>query len=277
MLTTTIKKYIYVSIIKRFHKDIRVGYSKTETVNSAKEIENNVVRQVLLNRTEIHGQIEIDIMADVPSTGTGLGSSSALTIGLLDATYCYIGKRKSAEELAAEACDIEINQLKKPIGKQDQYAAALGDMRYIKFEGNGKVVTEKVKLSEDIRNDLEASMISFYIPNPNREGDKILQHQNSRLATNTKVLEKMRSQAAEGRSYLENGDLEAFAKLLNDAWELKKSLSNKISNPQIDAYYKAGLKLGAVGENSAVRGDPDSLLSCAIPSTMTNLERNSKD
>jgi D-glycero-alpha-D-manno-heptose-7-phosphate kinase len=246
VLSTAIKKYVYVSVIRRFHKDIRIGYSKTETVNSAEEIENQTVRQVLLDR-RISGQIEVDIMADVPGTGTGLGSSSALTVGLLNAIYLYQGKERSAEELAAEACDLEINQLKKPIGKQDQYASALGDMRYIRFSKDGKVTSEKVKMSENTRRDLEENMISFYIPNPNREGDKILKHQNSRLSENAKALEIMRDQAAEGRSYLEDGDLESFAKMLDKAWELKRGLSSKISNPLIDKYYKTGLKLGAIG------------------------------
>lgn len=277
VLTTAIKKYIYVSVIKRFHKDIRIGYSRTETVNSPQEIENQTVRQVLLN-TKISKQIEIDIMADVPGSGTGLGSSSALTVGLLNATYLYEkGERKLPEELAAEACDIEIKQLKKPIGKQDQYASALGSLRYIKFEKGGKVTSEKVKVSKSTKADLGASMMSFYIPNPNRDGDSILKDQNSKLSKNTKSLETMRDQAAEGKSYLESGDLESFGKLLNKGWELKRSLSDKISNSSIDKYYQIGIKSGAVGGKLSGAGGSGFLTFLCDPKHQAKLQSGLKE
>lgn len=247
VLTTAIKKYIYVSVIRRFHKDIRVGYSKTETVNTVEEIEHQTIRQILLNN-KIPGQIEIDIMADVPGWGTGLGSSSALAVGLLNAIHLYKENvSKSTEELAAEACDLEIKQLKKPIGKQDQYAAALGGLRYIRFNKDGSVDSEIVKMSGTTKKDLEASMISFYIADNNRNGDKILADQNSKISHNLKNLETMRDQAAEGKLLLEKGDLESFGLMMNKAWELKRSLSSKISNPLIDKYYQQGLRLGAMG------------------------------
>jgi D-glycero-alpha-D-manno-heptose-7-phosphate kinase len=212
-----------------------------------------MIRQVLLNR-EIKGQIEIISIADVPGTGTGLGSSSALAVGLLNSMYTYQGKKRTEMELAEEACDLEIRQLGKPIGKQDQYAAALGGLRYIRFEKTGKVVSQKVKISEATRKDLEYSLISFYVPyqketsiQPARDGDSILADQNSRLSDNLKALSEMRDQATEGKKYLEAGDLESFGRLLNKAWILKRSLSSKISNPRIDSYYELGMKCGALG------------------------------
>jgi D-glycero-alpha-D-manno-heptose-7-phosphate kinase len=247
VLTTAIKKYVFVAVSNRFNNDIRVNYSQIEIVDSPAKIQHNIARQVLLN-TGIGSKTEITSIGEIPGHGTGLGSSSSFAVGLLNAAYDYLGKPKPQEALAEEACDIEINQLKKPIGKQDQYAAALGGLRYIRFNADGSVRTEIVNLSEDTRKTLEDSLLSFYIPQE-RDSDEILRHQNStsKINENMNALERMREQAEEGRKYLKDGDLEPFGKLLNEAWILKRGLSNKISNSVIDRYYELGMSCGASG------------------------------
>lgn len=246
VLTTSVAKYIYVCLAKSFHENIKLGYTKVESVPKPELLEHELIRTILIH-TGIMREIEIFTMADIPSTGTGLGSSSSLAVGVLNSVYAYKGVSKSKEELADEASHIEIDVIKKPIGKQDQYAAALGGLRYLKFNSDGSVETKKVNIPSSTKKELSESLISFYIQDHERSGDNVLRDQNTKLQQNFETLEKMRDQASIGLELLNNGNLHDFGKLMGKAWDLKRSLSSMITNPTIDNYYQLGVKNGALG------------------------------
>lgn len=245
VLTTSVAKYIHVCIAPSFHENIKLGYTKVESVPTPEQLEHSLMRAILV-KLGVRKGIEIFTMADIPSSGTGLGSSSALAIGTLNGLYSYKGVEKSSGELAEEACDIEINVLKKPIGKQDQYATALGGLRYIRFNNDGTVESERVKISGQTEAELKQNLMSFYVAN-DRDGDGLLKAQNSNISSNMGALEKMRDQAARGRDLLRSGHLQEFGALLDEAWTLKMSLSKSVTNPTINRYYGLAMESGAIG------------------------------
>jgi D-glycero-alpha-D-manno-heptose-7-phosphate kinase len=245
VLSTAIKKYIYVAVNRRFDEKIRVSYSETETVDSADQVKHSLIKECL-KTAGIDKQIEIVTIADVPGHGTGLGSSSSLAVGTIIALKEYTNKPTNFEEAAKEACKIEIGTLKKPIGKQDQYIAALGGFRYIRFNADETVSTYTINLGKNTLEELETNLVSFYIPG-SREGDVILADQRKNIPEKMKILEEMRNQAETGKEAIKNGDLSSFGKLLDKAWQLKSTLSNKISNPTISKFYRMGMDAGALG------------------------------
>jgi D-glycero-alpha-D-manno-heptose-7-phosphate kinase len=245
VLSTAIKKYIYVAVNTKFDDNIRVSYSETENVDSLDKIKHDLVRECMRD-CKIDKKVEIVTIADIPGHGSGLGSSSSLTVGLLNALDAYTNNQRSAAMLAKEACRIEIEVLKNPIGKQDQYIAAFGGFRYIKFFPDEKVSVEPIVLSDNTFEELKNNLISFYIPGL-RASTEILSDQKKNISERIQVLEKMRDQAEEGRDLLKDGDISAFGSLLDQAWKLKSSLSSKISTSTINEYYATGLKAGAMG------------------------------
>ncbi|VVB51320.1 Galactokinase [uncultured archaeon] len=247
VLSTTINKYMYISSHRFFDVDkIRVKYSKTETASNVNEIEHPIVREVL-KKFKIEGAIEISSNADVPA-GTGLGSSSSFTVGLLHNLYARQGKHTTKEKLAEEACDIEISRLKEPIGKQDQYAAAFGGLNVLTFSPTGKVAVEPIHLKKDTFEELQKNLLMFYTGDQ-RKTSAILEEQKKNMQSEDKVetLKKMVALVGELRNALYNGDLNEFGQLLNQNWTLKQKLASKITNPQINAHYEKALKNGALG------------------------------
>jgi D-glycero-alpha-D-manno-heptose-7-phosphate kinase len=245
VLSSAIDKYIFVIIKKRFDDKIRVGYTRTEMVDSLDEVQHELVRESL-RLTGITRQVELATMGDIPSQGSGLGSSSTVTVGCLHALYAYKGQLVDAETLARQACQIEINILGKPIGKQDQYIAAYGGLRFLRFRPDESVAVEEVTLSGELRRALDERLLLFFT-GITREASTILSRQVAKMGASMAVLRALKDLAVEGRRSLEQGQLDRLGALLDEGWGLKRQLAEGISNDQIDAMYQAARRAGALG------------------------------
>ena len=246
VVSTAIDKFIYVIVKERFDDKIRIGYSKTELVDSVDEIEHDLVRESM-KMVGINSGIEISTMADIPSEGSGLGSSSSVTVGLLNALYAYKGVYCPRDTLAEQACKIEIDILGKPIGKQDQYIASYGGFRKFEFHNNDEVVVRTIDLVDDEKRQINEYLMLFYT-GISRKADNILQDQVSRMPDNMETLREMRKQAeflAEQLSVIKN--LECIGNTLLTGWDNKIKLSKGICNQQISALVDKALKAGASG------------------------------
>lgn len=252
VLSSTIDKYIFVVIKERFDDKIRVGYTRTELVDDIDELEHELVRECL-RRTGITRRVEVSTMADIPSEGSGLGSSSTVTVGLLNAMYTYLGTPKDQATLAREACEIEIDVLHKPIGKQDQYIAAFGGQRFIRFCPDEQVEVETVAIDPQLARRLNQNLMLFYT-NVARKAESVLSEQRQNTADRMDVLREMRDMAVYGRQYLCEGRLDDFGRMLHEAWLLKKQLASKISSSVIDELYATALDAGALGGKIAGAG-----------------------
>lgn len=246
VLSTAIQKYMYVTVNKRFESDTRVSYRQTELVDDVDEIDHDLVREAL-RYTGVDGGIEVVTIGDVPGRGTGLGSSSSLTVGLLNALHAYQGEHAGEERLAREACEVEIDILDEPIGKQDQYAAAYGGLNYIQFNKDGTVEVDPILLDPETRKALESRVMAFFT-GMTRDSSEILEEQEEKSEEEKKeILDQMRDQAEDLRDALRDGDLTGFGDLLHEGWELKKQLATGITNPTIDEYYEKAREAGARG------------------------------
>jgi len=245
VVSTAIDKYIFVIIKERFDDKIRVGYTRTELVDHIDELQHELVRECL-RKTGITKRVEISTMGDIPSAGSGLGSSSTVTVGLLNAMYTYLGTPKDAETLAHEACEIEIDVLGKPIGVQDQYITACGGQRFIRFGTDGRVQVESLGLDENQRRRLNENLMLFFT-NMTRKAETVLTEQVHNIRDRFDVLWEMKRLAMEARSCLQAGALDDFGLLLHQGWELKKQLATRISNGTIDRLYETARKAGALG------------------------------
>ncbi|RKN82189.1 GHMP kinase [Paenibacillus ginsengarvi] len=246
VLSVSINKYMYISVHPYFDSNYTVlKYSENEIVEDISKIKHKIFNSVL-NQKRISG-VEISSTADVPA-GTGLGSSSTFTVGLLHALSCYEGKYVSKARLAEEACDIEIEKLGAPIGKQDQYAAAYGGLNFIRFYRNGSVSVEPILMRPETYKQLQKNLMMFYI-GASRSANTILSDQKKNMSDEDKVqnLIQMCGLAEEMKAALEFNDLTSFGDILNKGWELKKTLSAGISNPEIDEAYKIAMENGALG------------------------------
>ena len=243
VLTTAIDKYVYVIVKERFDHKIVLNYTDREIVDSVKDIKHELIREAML-MTGVAQGVEITTLADIPSQGTGLGSSSTVTVGLLHALYAYQGELVTKERLAKEACEIEIDHLNKKIGKQDQYIAAFGNLCLIKF--TYKIDVIPIYCQNNAKQRLEDSLLLFYT-GITRSADSVLVDQNSRIEDNADVLKEMASLAIEGKKKLESGDISEIGLLIDQNWGLKRLLSDKISNPEIDKMYKTAKEAGAIG------------------------------
>jgi len=246
VVSTAIDKYMYIMIHPYFHNMIRIKYSKTEDVNEINEIQHPLVRECL-KLLKIEKGIEIASIADVPA-GTGLGSSSSFTVCLLHALYTYKGKFITKEKLAKEACKIEIDILKEPIGKQDQYAASYGGLNYIRFNQDETVFIEPILCNSEVKRHLERNLLMFYVGNERKSG-QILSEQKENMSQTEKyeIVKKMVKLAEEMKDSLNKGNVKNFGEILHKGWLLKKRLANNISNPVLDEYYEKALKAGATG------------------------------
>jgi D-glycero-alpha-D-manno-heptose-7-phosphate kinase len=245
VLSTTIDKCIFVVVKRRFDAKIRVGYTRTELVDHVDEVRHELVREAL-RLTGVRRQIEINTMGDIPSAGSGLGSSSTVTVGLLNALYTHLGEPQPLETLAQQACQVEIERLGKPIGKQDQYAAAYGGLRFIRFLPDETVIVERVNLSDGEQRRLNQELMLFFT-NSTRRSETILAEQKARIDDRRQVLRGLRQMAYRGRALLEAGDFHAFGRLLHQGWELKKQMASQISNGDIDEIYATARRAGALG------------------------------
>lgn len=243
VLTSTIDKYIYCIVKKRFDKLTIVNYSIKETVDSIYGLKHDLVREAL-HLLGIKKGIEISFLADIPSQGTGLGSSSSVTVGVLNALHTYLGDNVSSTQLAEEAVKIEVDILKKPIGIQDQYAVALGGLRTIAFKTNGEVSSERIKIPNSVKQDFNNSLMLLYT-GITRKSDDVLSSLN--IEDNEALLHRNKVMAVDGLECLKLGRLGNFGKLLDEYWKAKKKLSKKISNSKIDWMYSSAKKAGVIG------------------------------
>lgn len=274
VLSTSIRKYVYLAAQKAFNKDtIMLKYSQTEEVQDPKDIQHRIFRQAFLD-FPIRG-IEIASMADVPA-GTGLGSSSTFTVALLRLLYTWEGKHASAYKIAKEACQMEIEKLGNPIGKQDQFAASFGGLRYYEFEPDGFVKVEPVVMSSDARDRLERNLVMFYTGKV-RSANGILAQETKNLANDADKIETTKqlcTMTKELRAKLEDGDIDALGPILSQSWEMKKSLAPGISNPIIDDAYQKAIKAGASGGKLLGAGGGGFLLFYCPNETIKNRVRD---
>ena len=261
VLSSAIDKYIFVTVKKRFDRKLRIGYTQTEMVDDVSQIHHEMIREALL-LTGVSQGIEVTTMGDIPSEGSGLGSSSTVTVGAVHALHTYLGNIVTMEQLAREACDIEIGRLGKPIGIQDQYIAAYGNLRFFEFCPDGQVKVQKVILDADLRRELNDRFLLFFT-GISRKADSVLTEQKSNIKDRMNVLREIRDMAYQAKSDLQAGQFDAFGSLLHQSWELKKRMAGQISNGAIDEMYDAARRAGAIGGKITGAGGGGFILLCA--------------
>ncbi len=246
VLNCAIDKYVYVIVKQRFDDDIYVNYSKKEIVSRVDDLEHELVREAM-HMAGVTNGVEITTLADIPSGGgSGLGSSSAVTVGLLQALFAYQGRQVSAEELAERACTIEIERCRKPIGKQDQYIAALGGIRDIRFGPGDEVVAQELGLSAAGRRALQQQIMLFYT-GVTRSADSILVEQRANIESTRPQLDLLRDLASLGADRLRSGDVDAIGPAMRESWEAKRKLASGVSNEEVDVAVTRALEAGASG------------------------------
>lgn len=247
VISTSINKYMYISIHKKFEKGFRIAYSKIEEVNKVSEIEHSIVRNTL-NLLNLEDQLEISSIADIPGHGTGLGSSSSYCVGLLKALTEMNNLDYSKEKIAELACKVEIDLCKEPIGKQDQYAAALGGYNKLIFNKDGSVSRNQIKISNDFKRHFERYWMVIYT-GINRKAKYILEDQNKQIKNSYKynIMNEMVRLVDPFEKALSNQSIEELGKILDHSWNLKKSLSKNISNNLINDMYDLAIKNGSLG------------------------------
>jgi D-glycero-alpha-D-manno-heptose-7-phosphate kinase len=245
VLNCALDKYVYVIVKQRFDDDIYVNYSKKEIVSRIDDLEHELVREAML-MTGVDRGVEITTLADIPSSGSGLGSSSAVTVGLLHALFAYQGHQASAAELAEAACEIEIERCGKPIGKQDQYIAAFGGLRDLHFGPGAGVVAEEIALEAAQWRRLQEQIMLFYT-GITRSATPILAEQNANVGTTQPQLDLLRDLAGFAAERLRDGDVDAIGPLVQESWEAKRKLASGVSNGEIDAAVGRALDAGASG------------------------------
>ena len=263
VLSSAIDKYIFITIKKRFDQWLRIGYTRTEMVESVGEVQHELIREAL-RKTGIGRGVEVTTMGDIPSAGSGLGSSSTVTVGALHAMYTFLGEIVPAERLAREACEIEIDVLGKPIGVQDQYIAAYGGLRFMEFTLAGQVLCERIDLGSDLLRRLNESLLLFFT-GVTRQADSILGEQKRNIHDRMAILREMKQMAYTARDELQAGNLEALGRLLHEGWQLKKQLASQISNGAIDEMYQTARRAGALGGKITGAGGGGFLLLYCLP------------
>lgn len=247
VISTSIDKYIYLSAHKYWKPNTYfLKYSETEEVKSVDEIQHNIIREVFRMYNILN--MDFNSTADIPA-GTGMGSSSSFTCGLVNLCASLNNIVLNQHEIAEIACKIEIEQLKEPIGKQDQFGCAIGGLKYIQFNSDETVDVQNINLSQSKRDELtENSLLLF--TNKTRKASSILNDQKNNTITETKAvqsIDELVNLTKVLKRDLDNNNLKNFGRLLHEGWNIKKSLSKKISNSEIDDKYNQAIKLGAEG------------------------------
>ena len=245
VVSSAIDKYVYVIVKERFDDKIYINYSIKEIVDDVSEIKHQLVREAM-RTVGIKRGVEITTLADVPSEGSGLGSSSSITVGLLNALYNYAGKQVTLEQIAREACEIEIDICRKPIGKQDQYIASYGGLNKITFHSDESVSISRVPVFNTNLLILGSRLLLFYT-NKTRNADDILKIQVQNTEDKREILHKMKNFVPRLERSLHNYNFNRLGKLMHENWLLKKSLVGAISNSEIDDMYNTAMEAGALG------------------------------
>lgn len=244
VLSAAIDKSVFVIVKERFDNKIYLNWSKKEIVDKVDEIEHELIREAM-KLTGVYQGVEITTLSDVPSEGSGLGSSSSITVGLLHALYTYQNRLVTAEDLAQQACKIEIDILGKPIGKQDQYIAAYGNMKFITFSRE-KIKVENVNISSTTKRRLNEHLLLFYTGNT-RDANKILKKQKATIKFNLPILKEKIMLAYNTKQAIEEKSFDEFGELLDQGWNLKRKLNPDTTNTEIDDMYQQAKSAGASG------------------------------
>ncbi len=266
VVSTAINQFVYITVNPKFDEKIRVSYSRTEEARTVERIKHPLVREAL-KLLGIAGGVEITSVADIPGRGSGLGSSSSFTVGLLHALHAHTGRHAGAEQLANEACTIEIDRCGEPIGKQDQYAAAYGGLNFIEFQPDDTVRVEPIICRRETLQELQRNLVVFYT-GITRSASAILQDQSARLGSEKRkqtVTRQMVDLAQTLRKELQHNRAASFGEIIHEGWKLKKSLARGITTDVIDDWYAKARKAGAVGGKLLGAGTGGFLLFCAPP------------
>lgn len=264
VVSTAINKFVYITVNKKFDERIRVSYSKTEDAKSPEKVKHPLVREAM-QMLGIRGGVEITSIADIPGRGTGLGSSSSFTVGLLNALHAFTDRHASAAKLAEESCLIEIERCGEPIGKQDQYAAAFGGFNLIQFHPDDSASVEPIICKRETLRQLEENLLVFYT-GITRSASALLKTQSDTIATNKakqKAMKKMVELAHALKIELQKNNLGAFGEIIHENWELKRGLTNGVSSNEIDDWYARARKAGATGGKLLGAGSGGFLMFCA--------------
>ena len=249
LLAAAIDKYVYVNVMRPFTEGVFLKYSQLEHVKEIKDVEHPIIRESLKLLDFKTPQIEITTLADIPS-GTGLGSSGSFTTALLKALYAHRRMHLNPEELAALACHVEIDVLGEPIGKQDQYIAAMGGVNCFTFEKNHNVLVKPLDIDLATMHDLEDNLLLFFT-GYSRSASSILKDQKDKSAASDETMLKnlhfVKDLGLQSKLALEKGNILEFGELMHEHWENKKQRSGGMSNPKIDEWYNLALKNGASG------------------------------
>ena len=247
VISSTIDKYVFVIVKERFDEKIYINYSQKERVDSVDEIQHKLVRETM-KIAGVEKGVEITTLADIPSEGSGLGSSSSITVGLLHALYTYKNNLVSSQQLAEEACEVEIDLIKKPIGKQDQYAAAFGGLNHFVFHSNDTTERTPLFVENGLHRKFSSSILLYYT-GLTRSADDILfeQQENVTLHDKYDVMCEMVSLVEPFKTAVIGGDIITCGELLDKSWYLKKKMASGITNSLIDEMYGKAKKAGAIG------------------------------
>ncbi len=272
VLNCAIDKYVYVIVKQRFDDEIYVNYSKKEIVSKVDELEHELVREAM-QMTGVSSGVEITMLADIPSSGSGLGSSSSITVGLLHALWAYQHRHVPAEELAEQACTIEIERCGKQIGRQDQYIAALGGIQDMHFGPGDKVVATELGLSTAERRSLQEQLMLFYT-GVTRSATTILVEQSGNVASSLFDFHQLRDLAASAVDKLREGDVEGLGRVMRRSWEIKRKLASGVTNQDIDSVVDCALRSGASGAKLTGAGGGGFLLVICPTETQRAVREN---
>ena len=257
VVSTAINKYVYVTMNRRFDDRIRISYSSMEDVDSVSRIQHGLVREAM-RLTGIESGVEITTIADIPGRGTGLGSSSSVTVGLLNAMHSFQGREPSKEQLAEEACKIEIEIMGAPIGRQDQYAASFGGINSISF-GEGGVAVEPIEIENDLVSRVSRN-ITLVFTGMTRSASKVLSEESEDELDKSNRMRVIREHADKAAIMFQNGDLDSIGDLLNETWNAKRGISSLITNQSIDELHGRVMSSGAKGAKLLGAGNGGFLL-----------------
>ena len=275
VVNAAIDKWVFVILTRRNDDKIYVNYSRKEIVDRVEEVKHELVREAMY-LTGVSNGIEVTMLSDIPSEGSGLGSSSSFTVGLLTAFHTYLGSPADPPTIAEEACEIEIDRCGKPIGKQDQYIAAHGGVMALEFKRNGPVMCEQISLSEAEQRRFSANLFLFF-SNQTRKADPILADQKGRIEENLARLHQMAGLASEARRALIDREFGEIGRLMDCGWRLKKDLSEKVSNEELDRMYSLAMTSGATGAKVCGAGGGGFLMAYCLPTKQERLREGMKD
>ena len=259
VVSAALSRYVYVTINRRFDDRLRASYSTMEDVDSLDKIQHDLIREAL-RLTGIDSGIEITTIADIPGQGTGLGSSSTVTVGLLNAMHAFQGREVSKEQLAEEACQIEIDTLGAPIGRQDQYAASFGGVNSIRFGENG-VKVEPIEVSEGLAKKFSENF-TLVFTGLTRSASRVLSEESDDQFDKISRMREIRNHADEAASHIEQENLDSLGAILNKTWLSKREVSSIVTNKQIDDLYNRAISSGAIGAKLLGAGNGGFLLVC---------------